>query len=181
MRVIGNRLRTGFRVLSFRRSSLFQISEITNGLIDPILSRRAGINSMLLGIWDEIAGPEFADCTRPEKIVWPRRVSEIGEGEPFRPATLTVACEGARAIFLAHAQDRLIERINGFFGYPAVDRIRIVQKPLASAARIRKPVTLSENDRRRLAGMLEDVEDDGLKAALERLGRAVIARNRAGR
>lgn len=49
------------------RRGVVQISEVANGLIDPVLAKRAGINTMLLGSWDEIAGPEFADCTRPEK------------------------------------------------------------------------------------------------------------------
>jgi hypothetical protein len=39
--------------------------KIANGLIDPILARRAGINTLLLGSWDEIAGEQFAGCSRP--------------------------------------------------------------------------------------------------------------------
>ena len=46
-------------------------------MIDPVLAKRAGINTLLLGSWDEIAGEDFADCTRPEKIAWPRRASEM--------------------------------------------------------------------------------------------------------
>ncbi len=39
----------------------------------PVLAKRAGISTELIGVWDEIAGESFADCTRPEKIAWPRR------------------------------------------------------------------------------------------------------------
>ena len=38
------------------RRGIVQISEVANGLIDPVLAKRAGINTMLLGSWDEIAG-----------------------------------------------------------------------------------------------------------------------------
>ncbi|MBN9054148.1 MAG: DUF721 domain-containing protein, partial [Rhizobiales bacterium] len=63
------------------RRGVVQISEVANGLIDPVLAKRAGINTMLLGSWEEIAGAEFAECTRPERIAWPRRASEMaGEG-----------------------------------------------------------------------------------------------------
>ena len=94
-----------------------QISEIANGMIDPVLAKRAGINTLLLGSWDEIAGEDFADCTRPEKIAWPRRASEMtGEGG-YQPGVLTIACEGARALFLTHAQGELIQRINGFLRF----------------------------------------------------------------
>lgn len=156
------------------RRSLYQISEIANGLIDPILARRAGINTMLIGAWEDIAGPDFADCTRPERIAWPRRVSEMGDG--FEPGALTVACESARALFLSHAQDQLIQRVNAFFGFPAIDRIRIVQKPVAAAGSARKPLPkLAANQQNRLSTMLGGVEDPKLKAALERLGTGVIA------
>ena len=64
-----------------KKKGVVQIAEVANGIMDPVLSKRAGINTMLLGSWDEIAGEDFADCTRPEKIAWPRRASEImGEG-----------------------------------------------------------------------------------------------------
>jgi hypothetical protein len=52
---------------SFRKG-VVQIAEVANGIMDPVLSKRAGINTALLGSWDEIAGDDFADCTRPEKI-----------------------------------------------------------------------------------------------------------------
>ncbi len=154
-----------------------QISEVANALIDPVLARRAGINTLLLGSWDEIAGEEFADCTRPEKIAWPRRASEIqGEGR-YQPGVLTIACEGARALFLTHAQGELISRINGFFGFPAVNQIRIVQKPVVSAARLKRPVRpLAGDQARRLDAMIADIEGDSLKKALKRLGTAVMGR-----
>jgi hypothetical protein len=104
------------------------------------------------------------------------------ERDAFQPATLTIACEGARALFLSHAQDQLIERINGFFGYPAIDRIRIVQKPVSASGPTRRSAPrLAENESRRLEGMLSGIEDDRLKTALERLGKGVIAGRRRGR
>ncbi len=117
-----------------------QIAEIANGIVDPVLARRAGINTALLGSWEDIVGEGFADCTRPEKIAWPRR-SDLPEDGGHRPGVLTIACEGARALFLSHAQGELIARINGFFGYPAIGQVRIVQKPVSVTStrpRIRK-------------------------------------------
>ncbi len=158
-----------------RAKGVRQISEIANSMLDPILARRAGINTMLLGSWDEIAGPQFADCTRPEEIRWDRRQGRetIADGG-FMPGVLTVACEGARALFLMHAADELVGRINAFFGYPAVDRLRIVQKPVAAAEPRPRPRPLAEGEARKLQDMLGGIEDPALKAALERLGRAVL-------
>lgn len=160
--------------MAAKRKGVRQISEIANGMLDPILSRRAGISTLLIGSWDEIAGEQFSDCTRPEQIKWPRRQPVSGEGG-FAPGVLTIACEGARALFLMHAEGELIQRINAFFGYPAVDRLRIVQKPVSAGPHRPRQRSLSPDAAERLAEMLREVEDPRLKASLERLGRGVLA------
>ncbi len=161
-----------------KRPGIRQIAELANGIIDPVLARRAGINTALLGSWDEIAGERFADCTRPEKIAWPRR-GEPGDVGGYRPGVLTIACEGARALFLSHAQGELIARINGFFGYPAINQIRIVQKPVARQVQHRRaPPKLVGAAAAKLDGMLEGIESERLRAAIARLGTAVIAKQK---
>ncbi len=158
------------------RRGIVQISEVANALIDPVLAKRAGINTMLLGSWDEIVGADFAECTRPERIAWPRRASEMsGEGGGYQPGVLTIACEGARALFLSHQQGDIIQRVNGFFGFPAVSQVRIVQKPVAVASRHRpKPRPLTGDAARHLDDLVSGIEGDALKMALQRLGTAVL-------
>lgn len=160
------------------RKGVIQISEVANGIIDPVLARRAGITTALLGSWDEIAGENFADCTRPEKIAWPRH-GDPGDEGGHRPGVLTIACEGARALFLSHAQGELIARINGFFGYPAIGQIRIVQKPVSTATLKRpRPRKLEGEKAKKLAGMMEGITDDKLRLAIERLGTGVMSARR---
>ena len=70
------------------------VSDLASEILDPILRKRAGISIGLVQSWEEIAGPRLATHTRPEKIVWPRRMQE---DDPFQPATLIMACEGFAA------------------------------------------------------------------------------------
>lgn len=160
----------------FTRKGSVQIAEVANRLIDPILAKRAGINTMLLGSWDEIAGEQFADCSRPERIRWPRQDGPDESGGGFSPGLLVIACEGARALFLMHQEAELISRVNSFFGFRAISQIKIVQKAIHQPSR--KPVArpLDQAEKRRLAGILADVEDPRLREALERLGAGVIGR-----
>ncbi|NNH28364.1 DUF721 domain-containing protein [Rhizobium sp. SEMIA 4085] len=159
--------------MSYPRKAEKQISELANGLIDPVLAKRAGINTALLGSWDEIAGEDFADCTRPEKIAWSRGY----EVDTYKPGVLTIACEGARALFLTHAQGELIQRINSFFGFAAVHQIRIVQKPVSQAVkRSRTPPPLKGEAARKLEDMMEGIEGDKLREAVKRLGTAVLGK-----
>lgn len=155
---------------------IVQISEVANAIIDPVLARRAGITTALIGSWEDIAGSDFADCTRPEKIAWARRAAgETLEAGGIQPAVLTIACEGARALFLAHSQSELLARINGFFGYPAIGQIRIVQKPVSPPAPKRARIRpLASQEESHLMEQVSGIESDELKAALARLGRAVI-------
>ncbi|WP_323572015.1 DUF721 domain-containing protein [Rhizobium sp. 28DA2] len=164
--------------MRYPRKGVIQIAEIANGIMDPLLSKRAGINTALLGSWDEIAGDDFADCTRPEKITWPRRDEGPDRGG-YQPGVLTIACEGARALFLTHAQGEPIARINGFFGFPAVRQIRIVQKPVSQpVSRRRKPPPLRGDAAKRLDDMMDGIESEALRKAVERLGTAVMQKKK---
>lgn len=177
-----------------RRAPVRQISEIANALIDPVLTRRAGIDTLLLGAWEDIVGEALADCTRPEAIRWPRPAggrrrrdrADAGQdrAEPdigFSPGTLTIACDGARAVFVAHAGDELKQRVNAFFGFPAIGAVRIVQKPVQpqpTGLRRSGAASMSPEAAARLDAMLADVDDVKLRSALQRLGREVLARSR---
>ncbi|MBB4064473.1 DUF721 domain-containing protein [Gellertiella hungarica] len=162
----------------FSRRGVAQVSEIANPMIDRVLAKKAGISTALLGSWDEIAGADFADTTRPEKITWPRRDYGGSDGG-YEPGVLTIACEGARALFLTHAQGELISRINTFFGFPAIRQIRIVQKPVSVAPRrSRKPPPLTGAAAARLEDLMDGVEEGPLREALKRLGTAVYSPNR---
>ena len=159
---------------SSHRGSPKQVAELASAILNPVLERRAGMTLDLLSLWEEFAGPANAALSRPEKLDWPRRARE---GDPFEPATLVVACEGARAVFLSHESDVILARVNAYFGFNAVARMRIVQRPVHNVQPKRKPV---RPEPRPITGQardfLERVEDDDLRAALERLGTGVFSR-----
>ena len=149
------------------------VSDLTARILDPVLRKRTGISIGLIQSWDEIAGGRLAARTRPEKLQWPRRMSE---DDPFQPATLIVACEGAAALQLQHEAGEVIARVNSFLGFTAVARIKIVQKPVAREERTPRPRlrSLSADEKSGLARRVEPIEDDGLRIALERLGASVL-------
>ena len=149
------------------------VSDLATEILDPVLRKRAGISVELVQSWEEIVGPRLAGRTRPEKIQWPRR---LHEDDPFEPAALVIACEGAAALHLQHETGEVISRVNAFLGFTAIGRIRIVQKPLATNASAPKPRprSLSEGEKAKLAHTVENIEDEGLRASLERLGATII-------
>lgn len=149
------------------------VSDLATEILDPVLRKRAGISVELVQSWEEIVGPRLAGKTRPEKIQWPRR---LHEDDPFEPAALVIACEGAAALHLQHETGEVISRVNAFLGFTAIGRIRIVQKPLATnASRPRaRPRDLTQTEKAQLASTVGKIEDDDLRASLERLGATII-------
>ncbi|KQT88089.1 DciA family protein [Aurantimonas sp. Leaf443] len=152
------------------------VADLAGTILDPILRRKAGMTVGLIAAWAEVAGARLEGVTRPEKLVWPP--VRAGEEERFQPATLVVACEGASALRLSHETSELVARVNAFFGYRAVERIKIVQKPVAEIRPSRKPAlgTLDKGDVARIAAMVANVEDPKLRAALSAFAEATIRR-----
>ena len=149
------------------------VSDVAADILDPVLRKRAGMTVGLVQSWDEIAGERLAALTRPERIVWPRRRHE---DDPFEPATLVIACSGAAALRLQHETGEIIGRVNAFLGFSAIGRIRIVQKPVTPEAGRPRPTPrpLGEAEKARLAQTVGGIDDDGLRAALERLGATIL-------
>lgn len=149
------------------------VSDLATAILDPMLRKRAGISIALVQSWEEIVGPKLAASSRPEKINWPRR---LHEDDPFEPATLVVASEGMAALHLQHQTGEVIGRVNSFLGFNAVGRLKIVQKPLSGPVVKPRPRLrpLSEGEKSKLAHTVGKIEDDDLRASLERLGASIL-------
>lgn len=158
-----------------KRKGPVSLGEIVGRVIEPVTARRGFAKADLIAVWPEIAGPMHAACTAPEKIVWPRH----GNADDPPAGTLFIRADGPRAIFVQHELPQIVERVNAFFGYRAVAQARIVQGPVGSRApQAPKAAAVDPEADRRIASKLADVEDEGLRAALQRLGRGVFTDRR---
>lgn len=156
-----------------RWSNPIPVSDLASQILDPVLRKRAGMSVALVQSWEEVVGPRLARTSRPEKIQWSRRPDD---GAPFEPATLVIACEGLAALHIQHETSEIIARANAFLGYGAIGRIRIVQKPVNAAPLPAKPKTrdLTAAEAARVRLSVENIEDEGLRASLAKLGATVI-------
>jgi len=124
------------------------------------------VQSSIVSRWKEIVGVRYAAVSSPESIRFPPGRKSGG--------TLTLVVEGAHAPVMQHVAPAIVERVNTFFGYPAVERIAfrqgIVQavraKPRAAPPSLRPlPADLGES--------LREVADPELRACLESLARGL--------
>lgn len=123
----------------------------------------------LLMAWPEIVGAELAPFCRPQALKWPK-----AGGDGQRSGKLYVQVLSGYQIELSMLVPLMIERISTRMGWRAVESVKIevaVFEPIVDAAKPRaaQKAPLKAQHKQ----MLQEVEDEPLKAALTRLGEFV--------
>ncbi len=134
------------------------------------LGRRGLAESGLIADWPGVVGAELAAITAFRGFT--PRVPKEG-----RERTLTLRVDAGHALVLQHLAPQVIERVNGFLGYRAATHLKLQQGPLGKTdpAPASRPATPDRPVEEALKTRAVAVEDPELRAALERLGRAVDA------
>ncbi len=128
--------------------------------------RRFGfVQSSIVSRWREIVGVRYAAVSSPESIRFPHGKKSNG--------TLTLVVEGAHAPLLQHVAPTIVERVNRFFGYPAVERVAFRQGMVAAKARSRPAPPSLRPINAELGESLREVADPELRACLESLARGL--------
>ena len=128
----------------------------------------------ILTQWAEIVGPTLAAIARPAKVSYAR--SGFG-------ATLTVVAQAAHGPELQMQLPTIRERVNACYGYNAISRVRITQVDRSAGfaepqAKFTHDAPKPAPDPGKVATLgLNNVKDDGLRDALERLSTSVLTRN----
>lgn len=129
--------------------------------------------AQLRAVWPQIAGRDIAAQSLPEKLLGLPRGKEAAASAVA--ATLRIRCSGVAALELQHRQSELVERINAFFGYRAIERLALAQGPLPSRPASPRPPAppLDPRTRSAMQREAEQVQDPELRAALKRLADAI--------
>jgi hypothetical protein len=136
--------------------------------------RRFGfVQSSVVSRWREIVGERYARVSAPESIRFPPGRKSAG--------LLTLVVEGAHAPMMQHVAPVIVERVNRFFGYEAVERVQfrqgVVQVAKARQARTAPPSLRALPAE--LGDSLREIADPELRACLESLARTVAASDAA--
>jgi hypothetical protein len=131
--------------------------------------RRFGfVQSSIVSRWKEIVGERYAAVSAPESIRFPpgRRSSGV----------LALVVEGAHAPMMQHVAPTIVERVNRFFGYAAVERVSFRQGivTIEKTKARRAPPSLRPVPAE-LGDSLLAIGDPELRACLEALARGLGA------
>ena len=129
--------------------------------------RRFGfVQSSVVTRWPEIVGPHHAKVCSPEAIRFPP--GEKSEG------ILQLVVKPAHAPLIQQVTPEIMERVNRFFGYNAVSRVKIRQgevKPVHAEKPAKAPPSLKPIPME-LGDSLRDIGDPELRTVLESLARS---------
>lgn len=134
--------------------------EIVGQVGDAAFRRFGFVQSAVVSRWKEIVGEKYAKASCPESIRFPAGRKSGG--------VLTLLVDGAHAPLLQHIAPMVMERVNRFFGYEAVNRIVFRQGRLpARPAPLKRPETRPVP--KELGEGLRQIADPELRACLESL------------
>lgn len=130
------------------------------------------VQSSVVSRWPEIVGPQHAKICVPESIRFPP--GEKADG------ILQLVVVPAHAPLISHVIPEIVERVNRFFGYRAVARVKLRQgavKPPPAQGPTTAPPSLRPIPVE-LGDSLRDVGDPELRAVLESLARSLGAQDK---
>ncbi|MFC7048999.1 DUF721 domain-containing protein [Emcibacter nanhaiensis] len=151
-----------------RGSGTQAISDLARQVSRGSFRRYGFAQSEIIARWPEIVGPVLSGCSVPERLTFPRAEGAGG--------TLYIRIEGSFAAEMQHLEELVLERINGFYGYRAVERLVYRHGPLPrrGEARARQAPELSDSQKKELEDLLLPVKDKTLQKALFQLGATVM-------
>ncbi|MCB2081705.1 MAG: DUF721 domain-containing protein [Hyphomicrobiales bacterium] len=160
------------RTPSERRLSLAKgvmgLGDVLGATLKPVLNRGNTIAARLLTEWPAIAGPEIAGRCWPEKI---RTRTMPGH----KVAVLSLLVNPQDVLDVQYAIPVILERIQVYFGYPAIQEISIRQEVKKENKKQHYKNNISKIGLRKdvpspvLPG-LENIQDISLRQALEEYG-----------
>lgn len=132
------------------------------------LGARGFSGADILESWEDIVGPDLAKGVKPEKLTF--------EGNSRSKGTLVVkTAGGAFAMLFEHQKRRVIERVNAFFGYPAVSHIKMIQGSLKlSMPKLETKRSIDPKKLKELTDKVALIEDEDLRERTYAVGEAML-------
>ena len=141
--------------------------------------------SDILTNWRAIVGDELAQRAVPHRISWPGKSSSLpplaGAALEKNGGTLIVQAEdGPSAVEIQYQELEIVERINVFYGYSAIVRLKVIQGIPGPGRQqpLKKRKKLSDEQNRHLDSLSQTTLSDPLANALHRLGEQIYGKSK---
>lgn len=148
--------------------------QITSSITKKACSKHDGFLASLLLDWSLIVGSELGAKAQPQKISFPHQQNKGG--------TIILAVgSGSDSMMVYHMHLFILDKVNTFLGYKALDHVRVVQTKSMTTKIIppkTQPALLSEKDQTDIEAFTSTISDTNLKEVLQRLGKSLYLKDK---
>jgi hypothetical protein len=97
-----------------------QLSDLVEGVINPLMDKQNRLRANMILNWNKIFSKDISKKIKFQDV------------KPYNQAInsfmLVVSCERKNFLELTHMKGQLIQNLSVYFGYKAVEKIKIVQE-----------------------------------------------------
>lgn len=154
-----------------RKQGLNTLTAPLRTLTQPLMEKRGFASLDILENWEYIAGATVAAGSQVQKLTFPAQKRTNG----------TVHIKvfgGAYALLIQQQRAAIVERINRFLGYPAVDKIQIHQGEIISppVIDIQTAVKISPLQKLHIKAAVQEIDNPEIAEVLSRIGQKLYGK-----
>ena len=153
---------------------LTSVSKTLMPLAKQLLGAKGMLEMEILSDWTAIVGEELAQYSLPQKISFRKDERSNGTLE-------LLVLSGAFALEIQHRESQILNKINAYFGYDDVAKLKIIQNSCPENFLFtKKPIDnvkknlVSPEEHNYITEIIKDVDNNELRRHLEILGEAVL-------
>ena len=159
-------------------NDLTGVGKTIRPLVKQLLGKNGIMQIELAAKWEEIVGEKLCSYVLPQKI-------SFTKDERTNGTLHLMVFGGAFAMEIENNKLKILQKVNSFFGYEAINKIKILQNNNPENFLQKKNVydkpkknLVSENEKTYISEVLNGIEDENLRLRLENLGYAVLKNNK---
>ena len=140
------------------------IRDDVNKLLAPFKKRKGFLYGRLVLEWEAIVGKDIAAICLPYKMTFYTK----------KPGPLILQTKSATTLYLSSQEDDIIAKIHEYFQQEFIEKIQYkhvwdITPPLTVQAKV-----ISLEKRQKVQTLIETVEDNAIREALQKLGLAIF-------
>ena len=157
---------------------LTSLSKTVLPLARQILGTQGLFEADIIANWQYIVGKDVALYSLPQKIRFDKNAKTGG--------CLTICVlSGAFAVEIKQQEQNIVGKINAYYGYEAISKLKIMQTGSANNFLVNKKIInkvkktlVSDKEKNYINELSKGVQNQDLRQALERLGQAVMEKQK---
>mgnify|MGYP001301870848 CR=1 FL=1 len=161
-------------IKSDRKYKAVKVSDCLSKVNEKLLSKFGKVEYIISTKWKAIVGDFFSNYSEPLKVTSiQKNVKDFNESH--KDKILHVNVSPAAALEFQHLKNKILEKINSFFGYKAINGIKIHQKMIgkkpSDLKKLRNEKKINLNEKKtKILNTIEKINDKELEKSLFNLG-----------